>query len=139
MATDTWYTTPEKAPHVCALTRNGDKDSGPYFETRLEYLAPFFDLGQIRANPALNTLYLSAQAIREACDTPGSPFRVVTHSSLEYEASILRSAIDECDNLSKQLAQAKADIAVLTKHIAPLIDASAQTQSEKSTVGRRKP
>ena len=139
---DTWCATPDKAPHVCALTRNGEEANGPYFETRLDYLEPFMDEGQIRANPTLNTLYLSAQAIREACDIEGSPFVVLRKEVYALALELADEATAERDKLKEQLAEAYADIEVLTKHIAPVVvhepmePLPESTQIEKRGPGR---
>lgn len=131
MATDTWQVTPLKYPHECAITHNGEEANGPYFETRLEFLEPFVEDGQIRVKPKLNTLYLSETAIREACNVPGSPLVVLRVEVYDLAMKLAGEASDERDRLGKLLDEAYADIEVLTKHIKPETESEPELEVDK--------
>lgn len=116
MSADSWQPAPHKPPHVCALTRSGEPSVGPFFETRLEYLQPILGDGEIRVNPQILTLYLSAQAIREACAAPNSPIAAVDPEQLVKDAAYAHVLGAQRDDLQDQLDEARAEIEVLRKH-----------------------
>lgn len=102
-----WVPRPTDPPHVCPFTRNDSPEVGPFVDTGLAYLTPLKDVGgEMRIVPTLNTLYISAQAIREMCATTGSPIVVLDRS--ERDALLFRIAdlIEQRDDLKRQLDEA---------------------------------
>ena len=110
-----WESKPLEPPFVCALTRNGGDEVGPFIRTQLRYLEPFLDGDQIRVQPQVNTLYLSAQAIREMCNVPDSPLVAVSREAIEgQEAHIAEQAVmlgerdEHIERLEAELATLRA-------------------------------
>jgi len=127
VSVDTWQPAPLKPPFECALTRNGEPSVGPFYETRLRYLSPKTgEAGEMRVNPQIRTLYLSAQAIREACAVPGSPIVATTAEQLEKDAAYAAVLAAQRDDLQDQLDQSRAEIEVLRKH--PVADVADLTE-----------
>jgi hypothetical protein len=123
-----WCERPERPPYQCALTRQDAPSAGPYFETGFDFLTPVRDAdGGIRVAPTVNRLYLSEQAIREACDALGSPLKAIPREEW-------RAMIDEKDEMRFRIEQLEADLAEREAEIAtlnerPLIDTPALVAS----------
>ncbi len=138
-APDSWQPAPARPPYVCALTRSGEPAVGPFFQTRLEYLQPILGDGEIRVNPQILTLYLSAQAIREACAAQNSPIAAVEPDQLIKDAAYANVLEAQRDDLQLQLDEARAEIAVLRKHpvTADVIDFETLDQRYARKSGRK--
>lgn len=105
-----WVDQPLDPPHVCPFTRSGAPDVGPFVQTPLAYLTPVQDeQGEMRIVPVINTLYLSAQAIREMCAEPGSPLVAVDrtkHDALATNEARLSIELDAAEQRIRELESA---------------------------------
>jgi hypothetical protein len=106
-----WLDRPEQHPHRCPLTLQDSPADGPYYSSGFEFFDAYSSPDGPRPHHALSVLYLSPQAIQEACDATGSPFVLTT---VEDHADLMarhEALIAERDDLSAQLEEARAEIA----------------------------
>lgn len=104
-----WIPEPQKAPNICAITRNG-KEVGPFFETTVHYAEVFADQDNRIRYKRPGILHISAQAIREMSEMAGSPFVVVTKDDwLDQQAELERTR-DELADTAAQLVEAQAEV-----------------------------
>src|SRR5690606_22440423 len=101
-----WVAEPQKAPHVCAITRNG-KEVGPFYETDVLYAEIFYDAEGKACYRRPGVLHISAQAIREAVQVSGSPLVVLDKDDwLNAQAEIERTR-DELADTAALLVEAQ--------------------------------
>lgn len=105
-----WVPRPLDPPHVCAFTRSDQPDVGPFVKTPLAYLTPVQDeAGEMRIVPVINTLYLSAQAIREMCETAGSALKAIPrdqYDALATNEARLAMELDDAQERIRELESA---------------------------------
>lgn len=107
-----WVDSCERYPHVCALTRNGEQQVGPFYDTGIDYMRPRQDGQELRVDPKVCRLYLSAQGIRELSALPASPQVVITRDDhMEAEANLERLQ-DELADTAAQLQETQGALSV---------------------------
>lgn len=113
-----WVDTPPFFPFRCPLTLRDKPEDGPYYSTGMRYFASqATDAGE-QPTGLPSALFLSPQAIREACAAEGSP--LVVHDRAEHQARLdyiadlerdleeTRAALEEAQDENSRLTAAPA-------------------------------
>ncbi len=118
-----WEPQPLAPPHVCALTNSSEPSVGPFYESNLAFMSPFRgEDGEIRVKPQMQTLYLSAQAIREMCAEPGSPLIALERETMDDLHATLAVGNQRANDLEDRVQELQSEIEVLTRHLSPIPD-----------------
>ena len=108
---DTWVTTPRKAPHKCRRSGRDTEAQGPYFEDSLGYCEAPGDDREL-------TQYISVGWLKAIADAPGSPIVV-----LDYEAH--QANLAKIEDLERQVAALDAQIAAPRETVVSPVDVDA--------------
>jgi hypothetical protein len=116
-----WVPAPSQMPHRCFVTGQDAEDDGPYYSPSGRYYS------EVGGDDRELVLYLSPQALREACEEPGSPFRLKTAEEEADAVERLAAAELRIEQLEADLADREAEVATLNDR--PLIDTPALVAS----------
>jgi hypothetical protein len=130
---DRWLNVPERAPFKCVFTQQDSAAAGPYFEARLTYFPAEVDEDSIRPGRHPNQLYLSGQAIKEACELPGSP--LVCLSKEQYAE--LENRLLEANEQITALLDDAVEREALSKALDPAEIAKAVAENLTDTFARK--
>lgn len=108
---DTWVTTPRKAPYKCRRSGRDTEAEGPYFEDSLPYCEEAGDDREL-------TQYISVGWLKAIADAPGSPIVVLDYT--EHQA-----LLSQIDDLTAQVEALDAKIAEPPETVVSPVDVEA--------------
>jgi len=117
-----WVPAPDKLPYRCFVSGQDAEDDGPYYSPSGRYYAEA-GVGDDREL----VMYLSPQAIREACEEPGSPFVLKTTEEDREASEAMAQAELRIEKLEADLADAEAELA--TQRERPIVDVEVLAES----------
>jgi len=110
-----WVEVPLHLPRKCPITGRSAPEAGPYLETDFRYFAADPEAAA-RGELVLNTLYLSAQYLREAMDLEDTPFMAVTPETVANLNAEIAAKADEIAALTARVAELEAGAPVTVTH-----------------------
>jgi hypothetical protein len=113
-----WTERPDRPPYRCPLTLQDQPADGPFYNTSLQFFG-VHDVGDGPRPGNLETVFLSPQAIREACGAVGSPLVAFSRDEIADRNAHIEHLEDECADLSAQLEEAQARVAELENNLKP--------------------
>jgi len=129
-----WVEVPHHIPRKCPLTGRSAPEAGPYLETDFRYFSADPEAAA-RGELVLNTLYLSAQYLREAMDLEDTPFMAVTPETVANLHAEIAAKDATLDALAARIAEleAGAPVTVTQDTLRLLLDSAEQAPASGVT------